>query len=150
MKLGCRKTVDFKCIHTNKKQSFLCTELPPICFSLIIIDQEGQKIFENVYSGQDAAEVFINLLIEKEPDFLKFIERNMELRMNARNWANFESSDHCYECEVTFSKATTKCCDHDHFTGRYRGAHCNFCNLQKKHDKESPSIVIIYQDLTAI
>ena len=81
VKLGCRKTVDFKCIHTNKKQSFLCTELPPICFSLIIIDQEGQKMFEKVYSGQDAAEVFINLLIEKEPDFLKFIDRNMELRM---------------------------------------------------------------------
>ena len=39
---------------------------------------------------------------------------------------------------MTFSKATKKCCDHDHFTGQYRGALCNFCNLQKKTRQRIP------------
>ena len=36
----------------------------------------------------------------------------------------------CYLCKQGFSVNNYKVCDHDHFSGKYRGPACNNCNLQ--------------------
>ena len=130
--LGCVKEIMIYCEHKNKNQTINCSELPAICFSLILINQKNETVFEYLYSGIDSAEHFTNLLLEKEEKCVRYIDRNMKMHMTEKNKFDFFSSDRCEECKEYFSDVIKKCRDHDHFTGKYRAALCNFCNLQKK------------------
>ena len=37
------------------------SQLPAICFSLLIVDQNNEKIYERYYEGSDAAREFTRL-----------------------------------------------------------------------------------------
>jgi len=50
---------------------------------------------------------------------------------------SFDQSTLCYLCKNDFT-GKVKCRDHDHFTGKYLGAACQSCNLQRKREKELP------------
>ena len=46
----------------------------------------------------------------------------------------------CYICKKEFDKKTYKVRDHCHYTGKYRGAAQNICNLRYKIPKEIPIV----------
>ena len=51
----------------------------------------------------------------------------------------FLLSNNCMYCDIPFTSEVTKVRDHCHFTGEYRGASCNICNLEEgKHRKFVP------------
>jgi hypothetical protein len=59
--LNCNNNIDIFCRHTQKKQTFQMSQLPAICFSLLIVDQNNEKIYERYYEGSDAAREFTRL-----------------------------------------------------------------------------------------
>ena len=46
----------------------------------------------------------------------------------------------CYICKKEFDKKNYKVRDHCHYTGKYRGAAHNICNLRYKIPKEIPVV----------
>ena len=85
------------------------------------------------YEGADAATHFISLLMRKEPEFFDIIEENVKMKMTEEDREAFEAAAYCSECNGKFGPSDHKVRDHDHHTGEYRSALCNFCNLQKKN-----------------
>ena len=53
---------------------------------------------------------------------------------------DFEKAKICWICQKEFGERENKVRDHCHFTGKYRGAAPNKCNLQFKKPKFSPVI----------
>ena len=131
--LDCQNNVEFECEHKKKKQSFTYSELPAICYSLILINKYGKKVYEKYYVGENAAENFTKTLLEAEEMFVKYIDQNTNMQMTRSDKRKFASAEHCEECGEEFSKTKPKCRDHDHLNGKYRAALCSQCNLQRKN-----------------
>jgi hypothetical protein len=141
-KVGSTIDGELVCIHTNKKQSFSCSELPAIAFCLLIVDQLGNVVFDHYYCGQDAAKEFISVLVEKEKHFKQLICSNIKMLWREEDQELFDATKACGECGKEFSGPETdywdhsyvkKVRDHDHNTGFFRAALCSPCNLQKKN-----------------
>ena len=118
-KLGCDRTVKVVCKHQNKKQTktIQCTELPAICFSLLVVDNSGKTIFKKYYRGKNAAEKFIEVILDKEEALMEYTEQYVTLSMSEDDKKKFESTTHCQECDMEFESSSEKCRDHNHFTG---------------------------------
>ena len=122
-----------KCPHSSDVKTTTITDLPAICFSLLVIDSEDKIVYESYYEGEDAAAKFVELLLRKESDFFDIIEEYIEMDLTEDNKREFEKATHCAECSNEFGPYETKVRDHNHHTGDFRSALCNFCNLQKKN-----------------
>ena len=118
-KLGCEKTVQVKCQHhgSEQKKTIKCTNLPAICFSLLIVDNSGKTVFKKYYRGSDAAEKFIDVILEKEEALMDYTERYVALSMSEEDNKKFERATHCQECDEEFESSSEKCRDHNHFSG---------------------------------
>lgn len=130
-----------ECSHLRCKcdRSFthIITNQIPIVYSFIILDMNSKIIHEKTYSGEDAADHFVeHLLLEEEkwikPLFTSFNES--ELREHEE--IHFNNSQKCYLCETNFTTNNIKCCDHCHFTGKYLGAACNLCYIERRKSKK--------------
>ena len=131
-KMGFTGTFDVHCSHRNEQKTIYLTELPAICFSLLILDEQGEIVFEKYYQGSDAAAYFSKLLFSIEEQMMRIIDTKEKMFMTQEDIKNFSEATHCEECGKMFDETTFKCRDHHHLSGKYRGALCNFCNLQKK------------------
>lgn len=132
-KIGAGKNRKVKCPHSSDLKTTTITDLPAICFSLLVIDSEDKIVYESYYEGEDAAAKFVELLLRKESDFFDIIEEYIEMDLTEENKREFEKATHCAECSNEFGPYETKVRDHNHHTGDFRSALCNFCNLQKKN-----------------
>lgn len=52
----------------------------------------------------------------------------------------FHSAKNCFICEKPLNKYEIKCRDHNHFTGKYRGAAHQTCNINYKNAHVIPVI----------
>lgn len=120
-KLGCDRTVKVLCKHQNKEQTktIKCTELPAICFSLLVVDNSGKTIYKKYYRGKNAAEKFIEVILDKEEALMEYIGQYVALSMSEDDNEKFESSTQCQECDVEFESSSEKCRDHNHQTGNH-------------------------------
>ena len=125
---------DFKvlCSHQNEQKTLRLTELPAICFSLLILDEQGEIVFEKYYQGADAAAYFSKLLFSIEDQMMRILDKNAKMIMTEEDKMSFKAATNCEECLKPFDADTYKCRDHHHLSGKFRGTLCNFCNLQKK------------------
>ena len=74
-----------------------------------------------------------------------YFETNISLEMSPEEEESFQQSTICWLCEQALREnplSDTKVRDHDHLTGKYRGAAHNMCNLICK--KKSSSFVPIF------
>ena len=131
-KLGFSGTFDVSCPHKKEQKTVQLTDLPAICFSLLILNEQGDIVFEKYYQGIDAAAYFSTLLFSIEDRMMEIIDKNTKMIMTEEDVRNFEAATNCAECMKIFDQTTYKCRDHHHLSGKYRAALCNFCNLQKK------------------
>ena len=60
--------------------------------------------------------------------------------MNEKDKIDFVNAKTCYVCKKTFTSNDKKCRDHDHKTGKYRGAAHNKCNLLYQEPQHIPVI----------
>ena len=134
-KLAAKDTPSFLCPHTNKKASYTSSSLPPICFSLIMLNNKNEKVFEKYHVGINSAQYLIQLLVKKQKDFMEYIDQNEKMRMTKFDVWRFNKATNCQSCNKEFGGDIVKVRDHCHFTGVYRAALCSNCNLQRKNQR---------------
>ena len=89
------------------------------------------------YTGEDAAQKFVEMLEED----IKIIANIPEKKMIFGKEENerFDKQTKCWMCNEEFDE-DVKVRDHCHFTGRYRGAAHNSCNLKYRKPNFTPVV----------
>ena len=113
------------------------------CFLIVCFDKRFKSklvVYRAKDDNEDISQKFVEMLeeeikrIKKEFDFsAKMIPLTKEER------CEFENASVCWICQKEFGESK-KVRDHCHFTGKYRGAAHNQCNLQFKKPKFTPVI----------
>ena len=101
---------------------------------------EGAPSFQyETYTGPDVCKWFLanlELLAENVSNLLLDEKR---LIMTPEDMIDFANADRCFICYRPFpNDGSNKVRDHDHLTGRYRGAAHNACNLNYKYTFKVP------------
>ena len=92
--------------------------------------------------GPDAGEWFVKRLIHYAETINHIIKyTNHEMNANTREKLKFIIAHKCYLCDKPFTDENYKVADHDHLTGKYRGAAHNECNLKARKDYTIPVVM---------
>lgn len=126
-----------ECTHTRCKCDRSFTETvnnqEPIAYSFVILDTNNTIIHEKTHSGENATTHFVNHILEQEKRWLKnLFSQEIQIQMSSKEEAFFRAEDKCYMCDTPFSDKVIKCRDHCHFSGKFLGAACQKCNLERK------------------
>jgi hypothetical protein len=127
----------FKCIserQSNCEHSFT-NQLhmhKAINFCLIVVNRDGEVVFEKVYTGEDASEQFLVTLSELEKDIRTACLSNENMVFTAVDEINFDLEGNCHICNRVIIDRRDKVRDHCHQTGRFLGAAHNKCNMNRK------------------
>ena len=78
----------------------------------------------------DVARILIKKLEEKAKEVYEKFKLSVKMIFNETERITFESATNCYACGQKLKGDKVR--DHDHFTGRYRGALHSECNLKLK------------------
>ena len=96
-------------------------------------------IYTKTYEDEDIAKVFLEKLTELTKGIYNdFYLRPKPLRLTRAEQKSFEEATICHICSKKLEKDKVR--DHCHFTGQYRGAAHNKCNLMCKKPKVLPVI----------
>ena len=107
------------------------------CFN----DKVYLPIKERSYMGKDAEQVFLKYLEEDIKIIANIPKRRIIFKDKERE--QFKKETRCWICKGEFNdkdKNKEKVKDHCHFTGRYRGAAHNKCNLDYRKPNFTPVV----------
>ena len=142
--------LDFECVlpkeknrcvtcHTLKCKcdaSFtdILSKQKPIGYSFVVLDTNERIMHESTYIGKNAAEVFVEHLLEQEHVWIRnILNNNNKMVFTELDEIDFNNADVCYICNKKFNEENYKVRDHNHITSKYLGASCVQCNLRRKH-----------------
>jgi len=130
-----------ECSHLRCKcdRSFthITTNQLPISYCFIVLDMNSQIIHEKSYSGENAADHFVEHLLKEEEDWIKPLFSTLkEMKLQPYEVKKFDDTIKCYLCEKLFTDDDIKSRDHCHFTGKFLGASCNTCNLERRKSRK--------------
>ena len=109
--------------------TFLHTHQPcSIGFKLVSTIPELANEHYECYTGLDVVDWFLRRLREIEQKCMRFLFDDQRLFMTLDDERAFAHAFLCYICQKPMAKGD-KVRDHDHITGKYRGAAHNKCNL---------------------
>ena len=81
-------------------------------------------------------------MLKLELEANKYFKTNLELQITLQEEESFKLAEECWLCEQPFTEYEQPVRDHDHLTGRCRGAAHNTCNINCK--QKSSSFVPIF------
>ena len=123
----CSSCSQDSCVH----RTVSIAEQVPSCYSIIAVSREGELLWQETYSGYDAAEHFVTSLLKMESEFLQHIKQNLDMVWTNENEDSFNETDECHICRKTIENGE-KVRDHDHLTGEFIGAAHNSCNFARR------------------
>ena len=129
-----RVYADFECINLKSDIPKVLYKQIPIAVRLYLISPFGNNY--SSYFGESCVLWFVNemLTLEKIANF--YFETNIPLEITPEEEESFQQSKVCWLCERELhgdtEGALQKVRDHDHLTGKYRGAAHNRCNSNCK------------------
>ena len=88
--------------------------------------------------GEDVSKKFVEMLEEDARNIYESFKEVVPIRMTTADTVDFENTSECYACRRGFTEENYKVRDHCHYTGKYRGAAHNKCNLKMKRPKFIP------------
>ena len=105
-------------------------------------DKSNNKL--SYYRGEDCMKRFCKDLKDHATKIIDFKKKTM-IPLTKEEEVNYNKENICYICKKEFntndtSSSECKVRDHCHFTGKYRGAAHNTCNLRYKIPKNIPVI----------
>ena len=127
---------DFECINQptdDREAAFkVLFKQVPIAVGFYLISPFGAPFGNEYYSyfGVDCVEWFVNEMLTLENIASNYFETKLELEITLREGESFQQSKVCWLCGATLGDDKVR--DHDHLTGKYRGAAHNRCNLNSK------------------
>ena len=89
-------------------------------------------------ADEDVAQIFVNRLEMDIYLIYKIYDKPKKMIYTRKDKEKFIKSEECWICERGFSQNDVKVRDHCHFTGKFRGAAHNDCNLKVKKPKFTP------------
>ena len=96
-------------------------------------------IYTKTNSDDNVAEIFVNKLAKvTNKIYNDFYQRPIPLRLTRQEQKSFDKEEICHTCKKELLDDKVR--DHCHFTGKYRGAAHNSCNLQCRKPKILPVI----------
>ena len=90
------------------------------------------------HEGEDITKKFVDMLEEENKDIYNQFKTPVPINMTSKDTDNNNLSIQCYACGGEFTEKDYKVNDHCHYTGKYRGAAHNSCNLKMKQPKFIP------------
>ena len=109
-------------------------------FTLCSFDQTKNKLYH--YRGKDCMKKCCKDLREHATKIISYEKKKM-IPLTIKEKIHFNEQEICYICKKEFNKNDEKhykVRDHCHYTGKYRGAVHNICNLRYKIPKEIPVV----------
>ena len=109
-------------------------------FTHCSFDKSKSKL--NYYRCEDCMTKFCKDLREHATKIINYEKKDMIL-LTKKEEENYNNQKVCYICKKEFDKSDKKhykVRDHCHYTGKYRGAAHNICNLRYKIPKEIPIV----------
>lgn len=102
----------------------------PCGYCIYVVSSDPARSFEPiVYRGENTVKSFIFDMKELEEDLKAQIQEVTPMDLTAQEERSFQAADKCCLCNGRLGKDRVR--DHDHLTGRYRGAAHNKCNLEE-------------------
>ena len=114
----------------------------PISFSYYIksFDDNVYESKLRKYTGEDAMEKFVEWIEEDVKDIANIQDVKM-MKLSPNELKQFDEATKCWICNEEFDDTSDeKVKDHCHYTGRFRGAAHNSCNLNYKKPKFIPVV----------
>ena len=109
---------------------------------------DDTKNKHHFYRGKDCTEKFCKDLKQLGTEIINFKKKKM-IQLTNKEIKSYEKQKVCYLCEKTFCDDKNKKSEyelyhkvrnHCHYTGKFRGAAHNICNLRYKVSKEIPIV----------
>ena len=125
----------------NKSWSIKTHRHEPCSFGYKVVCREDDNYSKpyKSYRGGNAIYKFFESLFEEEKNISEILDKfkysKPELSVEEAN--DYKNSKNCYICDNIFTETNRKVRDHNHITGKYRGAACDNCN---KHLRLSNTI----------
>ena len=111
------------------------------CYKCVGINTKNSVLYRAKDKNEDVSQKFIERLEEDIKTIYKeFNFSKKMLPLTKKEQSEFENTQICWICQKKYSEKDRKVRDHDHFTGKFRGAAHNSCNLQFKKPKFTPVI----------
>ena len=129
--------------NPNKSSSTKINKHTPSGYSLFThcsFDESKNKL--NYYRGDDCMKKFCKDLREHSTKIINY-EKKKFISLTTKEEIYHNRQKICYICKKEFDnndKKQQKVRDHCHYTGKYRGAAHNICNLRYKVPKEIPVV----------
>ena len=133
-----RVYADFECINQPQNTPNVLFKQIPIAVGYYQISPFGNNY--SSYFGTDCTKWFVKEMLKLELEANKYFKTNLELEITPQEEESFQLAEECWLCENPLDD--TKVRDHDHLTGKYRGAAHNICNINCK--QKSSSFVPIF------
>ena len=133
-----RVYADFECINQPQNNPKVLFKKIPIAVGYYQISPFGNNY--SSYFGTDCTKWFVKEMLKLEQEANKDFKTNLELQITPEEEESFKLAEECWLCEEPFTEDKVR--DHDHLTGKYRGAAHNICNIQSQ--QRSSSFVPIF------
>ena len=133
-----RVYADFECNNLKSDIPKVLYKQIPIAVGFYLISPFGNNY--SSYFGESCVTWFVNEMLTLEKIANIYFETNIPLEITPEEEESFQQSKVCWLCENPLGEDTVR--DHDHLTGKYRGAAHNRCNLNCK--KKASSFIPIF------
>ena len=110
----------------------------PSGYSLVILCSFEKSLNEQKYYREDCVKIFCNDLKDEAMKRINCEKKEMIALTNEEK-ESYENQEICHICKKEFNN-DNKVRDHCHYTGKYRGAAHNKCNLNYKIPKAIPVV----------
>ncbi len=136
--------------HTTKYQSHVPSGF---CYTIKSAHEDifpTKTVLRTIsYEGEDMGKLFVETLTEDLKPVYKILKSSKPIVITKSEENRHEKTESCYACGIKFGatrinektkkeEKVTKCADHCHITGKYRGAACDKCNLRMRVPKFVP------------
>ena len=91
-----------------------------------------------VYRGPDVAEKFVDCMLQEMEEIEEKFKHVEPMVMTKEDWRLFYKASRCHICGKDLGADKVR--DHDHMTGKFRGAAHNECNLNYKFTGKIPVV----------